>query len=61
MKKSKEYILTTDSDDHWYVVNTDDEEAFHERIENDEDFDDLDVEEVGGAPSLVKFKSYRIE
>jgi hypothetical protein len=57
MKKSKEYILTDDDDGHWYVVNTDDEKAFNERIANGEDLDDLDVEEVGGAPSLVKFTS----
>ena len=61
MKKSKEYVLTTDDDGHWYVVNSDDEKAFHERVEKGEDFDDLDVTPVGGAPSLVKFTSYRIE
>jgi hypothetical protein len=61
MEERKEYIITDDDDDHWYVVSTDDEKEFNQRIANNEDFDDLDVTPVGGAPSLVKFKSYRIE
>lgn len=59
---STEYVLTNDDDGHWYVVNAKDVDAFHDQLSyEDPEFDGLDVDEVGGAPSLVKFKLYRIE
>lgn len=59
---STEYVLTNDDDGHWYVVNAKDVDAFHDQLSyEDPDFDGLGVDEVGGAPNLVKFKLYRIE
>jgi hypothetical protein len=56
-----EYVLLSDDDNHWYVVAAEDESDFYGRIYTGDDFDGLDVTSVGGAPSLVKFKLYRIE
>lgn len=62
----EEYILVLDNNGHWYVIPDDKEEQFH-------DWTDIDSEDerswvvpdyaksVGGSPSLVKFKNYRIE
>jgi len=61
-----EYILTQDNDSHWYVIPTN-------QLLNWQGWLDLDSEderswnppkyakEVGGCPSLVKFKEWRIE
>lgn len=57
----KPYVLTTDDDGHWYVVALCDLGKFRSRIAQGFDFDDLDVTEVGGAPTLVHFGNWRIQ
>jgi len=57
----KPYVLTTDDDGHWYVVALKDLNKFQRRIEQGKDFDDLDVTEVGGAPTLVHFGNWKIQ
>ncbi len=58
----KEYVLAQDDSCHWYVVAAADLEEFYRRNESEEcDFSGLDIEAVGGSPSLVKFKFYRVE
>lgn len=58
----KEYVLAQDDSCHWYVVADEDLEEFYRRNESEEvDFDGLDVTELGGSPSQVKFTAYRID
>ena len=59
----KEYVLAQDNDGHWYVVAADDLWRFEDLIEMGEDpmTYKIDVEQVGGAPTLVKFTGYRID
>lgn len=61
-----EYILIQDDDCHWYVIPEDKQEDFNYWLELPEDDKNCWVkpdyaERVGGSPSLVKFKEYRIE
>lgn len=63
------FVLVTDNDGHWYVVPVTDLkkwEAFLAIPGTDEDgCDGCDVpafaQHVGGAPSLIKFTTYKIE
>jgi hypothetical protein len=60
----KEYVATTDNNNHWYVVLTDDLEMFNNVIDSGEDpmeYDEIECEYINGFVSLVKFSNYRIE
>jgi hypothetical protein len=61
-----EYILVQDSDCHWYVIPNNKNDDWCEWCEIDSDDERAwtppeYAEEIGGCPSLVKFKEYRIE
>lgn len=69
-----QYILKQDDDGHWFVIPADKENEWSEYIEavyrywDDIPFDNVPpptepewVEQVGGAPSRVKFSEYTIE
>ena len=61
-----EYILTQDNDGHWYVIPAEKEKDFSKWVSIDGDDErswtlpDF-ADSVGGSPTLVKFKEYRIE
>lgn len=59
-----DYILIQDDDSHWYVIPADKEDAWYEWFGTD-DYESGIIpeyaEEVGGSPSLVRFKDYRID
>lgn len=60
------FYLTQDNDCHWYVVPAEKETEWSEFLEldpNDEASWDVPewAEQVGGSPTLVKFKSYHID
>lgn len=70
-KKDQEFTLTCDNDGHYYVVPVGKEEEFFDYVDAMEE-EDPDpqlaaprlpegVEVIGESPTLVKFKSYRIE
>lgn len=74
MATEPEYVLTSDDDGHWYVCPADREEEFHgilaaigEYWEPGSDHEGEPpqipnwVREVGGSPSLVRFRQWRIE
>jgi len=66
-----EYILTQDEDGHWFVIPANKEEEWSEYLDKvySEDLSEDApiivqpdwVDEVGGAPSRVKFMGYVIE
>jgi hypothetical protein len=75
---SKQYILDTDDDSHWFVIPADKEQEWSDWLdamssyerkwfqglvgENDSQPPQPEwAEAVGGAPSRVKFKEYKIE
>lgn len=61
MDSEQEYMLIQDDDDHWYVIAVKDTAEFYKQLASgDPDFDELDIEEVGGATSLVHFRQYTI-
>ena len=61
-----EHILIQDNDGHWYVIPADRGKDFNQWLELDPD-DDKSwtkpeyADDVGGSPTLVKFKDYRKE
>lgn len=69
----KEFILIQDDDSHWYVIPADKlQEAMDYFSETAEFWEPGNskgmppsapkwLEQVGGSPSLVKFRKYRIE
>lgn len=64
-EESKEFILIRDNDCHWYVIPESefgDFCAWNSLDEEDERSWDVPeyAVEVGGSPTLVKFKEYRI-
>ncbi len=56
-----EYVLLSDDDDHWYVVEAKDEESFFAQVNDPLGDPESIFDRVGGAPSLVKFRQYRID
>lgn len=59
-----EHILIQDEDCHWYVIPSDKRDAFDTWLDSEDaeaGIAPVWAEEVGGSPTLVKFKNYRIE
>jgi hypothetical protein len=66
MEGTEEHILTQDNDGHWYIIPSDREKDFNEWLSIDPDDERSWTPpeyslEVGGSPTLVKFKAFRIE
>jgi len=61
-----EYILVQDNDSHWFVIPADREQDFDKWCSLDPDTEASweqppYADDVGGSPTLVKFKEYVIE
>ena len=72
-KKKTEYILITDNDGHWFVIPADKQDEWWSYLiavdaagnpsdDNPPDYPQEPewVEQVGGAPLLVRFTEYKI-
>lgn len=58
--KNNKYVLTTDDDDIWYVVNVDHQDLFQQCVEDEISFDHLDVTRINGYANRVVFSNYTI-
>jgi hypothetical protein len=57
---NNEFILTQDGDCHWFVIPFSRQPEW-EKLTNLEEFEIPEwAEEVGGSPSLVRFRDYSI-
>lgn len=58
--KNNQYVLTTDDDNNWYVVNAEHETLFQQCIENETSFEHLDVTKVNAYANKVFFEKWSI-
>lgn len=59
-KKTKDYVLVSDDDGHWYVIPAGRENEFDVAIMGNSPQTPEWAEAVGGAPTRVKFQNYTI-